>query len=122
MCRSKLEKILKKKKTNFGAGAAAEEYMDKYAWKGNIFFLVDNSEKKQNTSMKGYLVKKPEEVLKYKNKVDVLITNKDHEKEIGKQLLKMGINNYYFYCSMQSARLRNKLARKLLGYYDKRVV
>lgn len=106
----------------FGAGAAAEEYIDKYAWKGNICFLADNSKKKQNTSIKGFMIKNPKEILNYKDKADILITNKSCEEEIQKQLRDMGIENYYCYCSMQTRRLRNKIARKLLGYYDKRAV
>lgn len=110
-------KIFMKKKyplVLFGAGAVAEEYLDKYGWKGNILFIVDNDKKKQNTSFKGYLVKEPEEILKNKTKVNVLITNKDHEKDIIKQLCNMGINRFDCYCSMQAGRGRNILAMWLL--------
>jgi glycosyltransferase involved in cell wall biosynthesis len=94
----------------FGAGAVAEEYLDKYGWKGNILFIVDNDKSKHNTSFKGYLIKNSEEILKYKNKVSVLITNKDHEKDIAEQLSNMGISRFDCYCSMQSGRVRNILA------------
>lgn len=97
----------------FGAGAVAEEYLNKYGWKENIAFLVDNDRKKQNTSFKGYLVKTPEEILKYKNKIKVLITNKDHEADIESQLQGMGIKEYYCYCTMQGRRLKNIASRKL---------
>lgn len=90
----------------FGAGAVAKEYIDKYAWQGNILFLVDNDIRKQNKSFRGFLVKKPEEILKYKN-IKVLITNKEHEEEIEHQLRHIGVSDYYCYCSMQSDRLKN---------------
>ena len=99
----------------FGAGAVAEEYLDKYAWKGNILFIVDNDVNRHNTSYKGYLVKNPEELLKFKNRVSVLVTNKDNEKAIGTQLHNMGIDQYDCYCSMQSKRLRNVIANKILN-------
>lgn len=98
----------------FGAGAVAEEYIDKYAWKGNILFLVDNNPRKQNTSMKGFLIRKPEEILKYKDRANILIASKDYLGEIGKQLNEMGIENYYCYCSMQARRMRNKIANMLI--------
>ena len=101
----------------FGAGAAAEEYIDKYAWKGNICFLADNNKKKQNTSIKGFMIKNPKEILNYKDKADILITNKSCEEETQKQLRDMGIENYYCYCSMQTRRLRNKIACRLLRMY-----
>lgn len=100
----------------FGAGAVAVEYLDKYGWKEDILFIVDNNKDKQNTSYKGFLVKKPEEILKYKKKVKVLITNRDYEEDIEKQLQNMGIYSYYCYCSMQSNRLRNRIAKKMLDY------
>ena len=98
----------------FGAGAVAEEYLDKYGWKENIAFLVDNDRKKQNTSFKGYLIKNPEEILKYNNKVKVLITNKEHEADIESQLQRMGIKKYYCYCTMQGKRLKNKISSKIM--------
>lgn len=101
----------------FGAGAAAVEYIDKYAWKGNISFLVDNDKKKQDTSMKGFLIKKPEEIMKYKDKKAVLITSKFYEKDIEEQLQKMGVENYYCYCSMQANRIRNRIANILEKIY-----
>ncbi|MCI8466533.1 MAG: glycosyltransferase [Lachnospiraceae bacterium] len=104
----------KKRLVIFGAGMVAEEYLDKYAWQGNIFFLIDNDKSKQNTSFKGFLIKAPEELLKYKNKIKVLITNKKHESDMAEQLEKMGIQNYYCYCSMQSRRVKNIIANRLL--------
>ncbi|MEY8430291.1 glycosyltransferase [Lachnospiraceae bacterium 48-42] len=98
----------------FGSGAVAEEYIDKYAWKGNILFLVDNNKKRHNTSLKGFLIKNPDELLNYKGKVNVLITNKNNEKEIEEQLRNMEIRAYYCYCSMQSRRLRNIIASRLM--------
>lgn len=98
----------------FGAGAVAEEYLNKYGWKENIAFLVDNDRKKQNTSFKGYLVKAPEEILKYKDKIKILITNKDHETDIESQLQEMGIKEYYCYCTMQGRRLKNLVSKKIM--------
>ena len=102
----------------FGAGAVAREYIDKYAWKDNLSFLVDNNLQKQNTSMKGYIIKRPEEILKLKDKVCVLITNKDFERDIEAQLQKMGVKNYYCYCSMQARRMRNRVACAIFKYLD----
>lgn len=98
----------------FGSGAVATEYIDKYAWKNNILFIVDNNIKKQNSSYKGFLIKKPEEILRYKDKINVLIVNQYSEKDIVKQLLDMQISSFYCYCSMQTNRLRNIVAKKLL--------
>lgn len=99
----------------FGSGAVAAEYLDKYAWKGNILFLVDNDTKKQDTSFKGFLIKRPEEILRYKYKAKVLITNQEHELDIEKQLMEMGIQSYYCYCSMQTVRIRNRVAKQFLN-------
>lgn len=98
----------------FGSGAVAAEYIDKYAWENNILFIVDNDIKKQNLSYKGFLIKKPEEILKYKNKINVLIVNQYSEKDIVKQLRDMHISSFYCYCSMQTNRLRNIVAKKIL--------
>lgn len=103
----------------FGSGAVAVEYLNKYAWKDNILFLVDNEKKKQNTSFKGFLIKEPQEILKCRQKVNILITNKDHEADIEKQLQEMGISDYYCYCSMQTYRFRNVIADKLLKISEK---
>lgn len=102
----------------FGAGSICSEYLDRYAWKDNILFLVDNDLKKQNTSFKGYLVKKPEEILNFKDKACVLVVNQQYEQEIYKQLLDMGVDSVYCYCSMQSKRVRNVIAQKLLEMCD----
>ncbi len=98
----------------FGAGAVAEEYLNKYGWKENITFLVDNDKEKQNTSFKGYLIKAPDEILKYKDKIKILITNREHEKDIESQLLSMGIREYYCYCTMQGRRIRNIISSKIV--------
>ena len=97
----------------FGAGQMAAQYIDEYAWKNDICFIVDNDLKKQNTSYKGFLVKKPEEILKQKKKCKVLIANEKYEAEIEQQLIDMGIKSYYCFCTMQSKRLVNKLLRRL---------
>lgn len=102
----------------FGAGNMAAEYLDRYAWNNNVLFLVDNSSEKQNKSFKGYLVKSPAEIVNYKDKAIVLITNQQHEEEIEDQLFSMGISPVYRYCSMQSQRVRNVIARKLLKVGD----
>lgn len=98
----------------FGAGAVAREYIDKYGWKEDIAFLVDNDKEKQSTSFKGYLIKAPEEILKYRDRIKILIANKDHEEDIEHQLQGMGIKEYYCYCSMQGRRLKNIAAGKII--------
>lgn len=103
----------------FGSGAVAAEYIDKYAWKNNILFIVDNDKEKQNTSYKGFMIKSPEEISKYKDKACVLILNKNFEEDIVKQLHGMKIYPFYCYCSMQSNRFRNIIAIKVLDYYSK---
>lgn len=97
----------------FGAGAVAREYINKYAWQGNILFLVDNDTRKQNKSFKGFLIKKPDEIVKYSN-IKILITIKEHEEEIRKQLWGIGAKDVYSYCSMQSCRLKNMVAKRML--------
>ena len=98
----------------FGVGHVAAEYLDQFAWKNNVLFLVDNDVKKQNCSYKGYLVKKPEEIKNFKDKVIVLITNQLHEEEIREQLMDMGVKDIYSYCSMQSQRLSSVVAQKII--------
>ncbi len=100
----------------FGAGAVAKEYIDKYGWQGNILFIVDNDIRKQNKSFRGFLVKNPEEILKYKN-IKVLITCKKYEEQIEIQLQNMGVSRYYCYCSMQSGRLKNITANIIFQKY-----
>ena len=97
----------------FGAGQMAAQYIDEYAWKNDIWFIVDNDLKKQNTSYKGFLVKKPDEILRQKKKCKVLIANVKFEAEIEQQLIDMGIKSYYCFCTMQSKRIVNKLLRLL---------
>ena len=103
----------------FGVGHVAAEYLDRYAWKNNVLFLVDNDVKKQNSSYKGYLVKKPEEIKNFTNKVVVLITNKFHEEEIREQLMDIGIKDVYSYCTMQSQRLSSVIAKKIIEMGEK---
>lgn len=97
----------------FGAGHMASLYLDAYAWKNNVLFLVDNDAAKQNTSFKGYLIKNPNVILKQKGKYKILIANDQYEAEIEKQLLDMGIKSYYCFCSMQSERITTRLLRWL---------
>lgn len=101
----------------FGAGNVAKEYIDKYAWKENILFLVDNDNTKQNKSFKGFIVKDPKEILKYNNRIKILIANRKYEEDIRKQLYNMGIEKCYCYCFMQSNRPRNVLANSILCKY-----
>ena len=102
----------------FGAGALAEEFLDLYSWKKQVMFLVDNDEAKVGRSYKGYMIKKPEEILHFRNNVTVLVTNEKHETEICGQLKQMGIRDYCCYYSMQSRRLRNRIT----GWFDKGMV
>lgn len=97
----------------FGAGQMAARYIDEYAWKNDICFIVDNDLKKQNTSYKGFLIKSPDEILKQKRRCKVLIANEKYEAEIEQQLIDMGIKSYYCFCTMQSKRIINKLLRML---------
>ena len=62
------------------------------------------------------MIKRPDEILKFKDKVKVLITIREHEATIETQLREMGITNYYCYCSMQSRRARNIIGKRLLGF------
>jgi glycosyltransferase involved in cell wall biosynthesis len=103
----------KKRIIIFGAGEGTREYLDKEWWRELPLFIVDNDKEKQGQSFKGYLIKSPEDILLLKDKVTVLITVKHGEREIAKQLEGMGIYNYYFYCGMQSERLRNRIANIL---------
>lgn len=107
-------KRVKKPIVLFGAGAVAEEYLDKYGWKENIKFLVDNNKEKQNTSLKGFLIKDPNEILNFIDQAAVLITNRNYESEIERQLCEMGVETYFCYCTMQTYRLRNMISMKIL--------
>lgn len=105
---------MKKPIVLFGAGAVAEEYLDKYGWKENIKFLVDNDEEKQNRSLKGFLIKNPNEILNFIDQVAVLITNRNYEYEIEQQLSQLGVKTYFCYCTMQAYRLRNMISSRIL--------
>ena len=92
----------------FGAGAIAAEFLNRYSFRKKVRFIVDNDETKIGKSYKGYLVKRPEEIMNFKGKVSVLITNEKHEKDIAKQLRNMGISDYYLFYSMRSASVKNQ--------------
>lgn len=113
----KWKKFLKDKRpiVIFGAGAVAGEFIRKYGWKKDIMYLVDNAAEKHNRPFMGYFIRKPEELLYHAKNVSVLIANYDHERAIEQQLKDMGVESYYFYCSMQSRRLCNRVAVKLIG-------
>lgn len=97
----------------FGAGIWASDFLDNYSWIKTVRFLVDNDERKVGKAFKGYVVKKPAEIMHFKDKVAVLITSGNYEEQICRQLEQMGITDYYCYYSMQEERLINKLFKKL---------
>lgn len=97
----------------FGAGGVAEKYLNNYGWKRNVLFLVDNDMKKQNTSYKGYLIKHPDEIKKYKDEAAILILNEKYEEQIEAQLIGMGIENYYCYCSMKAKEYKYRIVKCL---------
>lgn len=99
----------------FGAGMVAQEYIDKLGWKDNILFCVDNNELKWGKSFKGYIINKPNEIIKYKDECKVLITNLQYEEEIAFQLESMGITNYFCWCYMLQKDKRNILVKNILN-------
>lgn len=103
----------KRKLIIFGAGKMASLYLDRYGWKEDILFLVDNDICKQNTSFKGYLIKNPRELIKYVPKCKVLIANESFEEQIANQLQRMEIYDYYELCHMQDSLLAHKLLKVL---------
>ena len=104
----------KKRIIIFGAGDSAAEYLDQEGWRERPLFIIDNDINKQGKSFKGYIVKKPEDIIPIRDKVIVLIASKFHEQKIAAQLEEMGIKNLYFYCGMKSRQLRNRLANLLM--------
>ena len=104
----------------FGAGALATEFLDIYSWKRPVKFIVDNDTKRIGQSFKGCMIKRPEEILHFKDEVCVLVTNEKHEDEIASQLRELGIEDFYLYYSMQSRRLRNLMTNHILRVAERR--
>lgn len=96
----------------FGAGGIGEWFLDHYGWKQNIMFIVDNDSSKWGKSLKGYLIRKPEEIRKYPKNI-VLICNEKYESDIQKQVRQLGSNKIYCLVSMRTVLIKNRLAKLL---------
>lgn len=97
----------------FGTGKIAEKYINDFGWDKNIEFCVDNDKTKQGKRFRGYKIESPEMIKKCKDESKVLVVSEKYEKEIEQQLIKMGVENYYFYCAMQSSKLVAMMIKKL---------
>jgi len=96
----KINKLKRKQIVIFGAGEYARKYLDRNGWREQVLFIVDNDVNKQNKSFKGYLIKKPEDILSVKDKVTVLIANRFNARDIAEQLESMGVKDYCIYNEM----------------------
>jgi len=104
----------KKRIIIFSAGDYAKKYLDLHGWREQVLFLVDNDPAKQGKSMKGFLIKKPKDIIPYRDKAIVLIANEFYAKEITVQLESLGIYNYYIYHELEKRRLNKIFADKLM--------
>jgi lipopolysaccharide cholinephosphotransferase len=81
----------------FGAGQMFDYYMKKHGRKFRPEFLFDNDKNKWGTKKSDILIKNPEELpLLLHDNTRIIIVN-IYYKEIGEQLQKLGINEYYVY-------------------------
>lgn len=74
----------------FGTGNYYRKY-SKWFMPENIVAVIDNDEKKQGTFIDGHLVQSPLEVCQ--NDYDLIIILSLHEKEMKKQLIKLGVES-----------------------------
>lgn len=81
----------------FGSGQMFDHYMQNYGEKFKPIFIVDNNEKKWDTSKFGIIIKAPEEILKQDLSSLRIVICSIYYKEIGQQLINMGIEEYYIY-------------------------
>lgn len=105
----------RKKVVIWGAGSLAAEYLDEYGWKNNVMFLTDNNRALHDKSYKGYFIRNPDELLKYKDEIVILIANDKYENEIAKQIEDMGLREYFGYYSMMRKQKETIYAKKLIN-------
>ncbi len=81
----------------FGSGMYADRYLQQYGYKYPPIFMIDNEEKKWNTYKNNIEIVSPEIITGMdKNKLMIIICSR-YDKEIGKQLKAMGIEDYKVY-------------------------
>lgn len=80
----------------FGAGEMLDAYMKRYGKKFKPSFLVDNNCSKWGNKKYGVSIKSPDELVKGGQKLHVIICS-IYFPEISKQLMSMGIKDYYIY-------------------------
>ncbi|SFB11961.1 LicD family protein [Selenomonas ruminantium] len=80
----------------FGTGNMGGRFLEQLAGRLEIFAFVDNNSKTWQTNFKGYPVKSPGILTVEPEKWHVIIAN-GYYREIGRQLARMGINDYYVY-------------------------
>lgn len=81
----------------FGAGALAEDYLCTYGNSVCPAFLVDNNPKKWGTEFMGLQVLSPETLKELDARERYVIICSRYAREIGKQLVEMGITDYRVY-------------------------
>lgn len=81
----------------FGAGQMFKHYLGNTKKKYRPEFVVDNDSKKWNTTVNGYKVCNPNEILNIPKEKQYVIICSIYYKEIIEQLKNMGIENYYIY-------------------------
>ena len=92
-----LENITGKDVILFGAADSLRIWMERYSKVAAAKYVVDNSESKWGTTVCGLEVRPPHELqLLLHENCRLIITSIYHE-EIGKQLTKMGIDDYYVF-------------------------
>jgi len=81
----------------FGAGDSLKIWLERYSKGLNVICTFDNSETKWGTTAYGIPVKSPDELPELTDKSTRIIITSVFHKEIGKQLEKMNIKDYYIF-------------------------
>lgn len=81
----------------FGSGRACELFVKCYKKQCNIVAIYDNNKEKWGTCFDGIPIKEPAELKKDKGENSLVIITSSYDREIGKQLRKMGISEYRCY-------------------------
>lgn len=124
---SKLKKICKNKKLIvWGTGNGCSDIIDFYGEYIHIEYLVDNKKENWGEQYRGISIISPNELANMRDYV-ILISSTYYYKDIEKQLLDMGIKEYFFFHQLEGKRiwtriyfpyLRLKKYMEVSGYFN----
>lgn len=81
----------------FGSGRACDFFIKKYKRKCNIQAIYDNNESKWGSCIRGISIKKPDDLKKDLDEHSIVVITSSYDREIGRQLISMGIEDYRVY-------------------------